>query len=118
MRRIFEEENFGYTVVDDASGVHYRLDEEFARNCSATIAALQGDRYANSLDAFMRGMTALAGAPPYGKGAICAAFAAIEGLFRLIVPNAPLLGAGELEELAPHLNRRHRRRIQRTSFVD
>jgi hypothetical protein len=31
MRRIFEEENFGYTV-DDAGGVHYRLDEEFARN--------------------------------------------------------------------------------------
>jgi hypothetical protein len=106
VRRIFEEENFGYTV-DDAGGVHYRLDEEFARNQSATIAALQSARYANSLDGFRKGMAALAGAPPDGKGAIRATFAAVEGLFKLIVPKAVRLGAAELDDLMPLLDRQY-----------
>jgi hypothetical protein len=104
VRRIFEEENFGYTV-DDAGGVHYRLDEDFARNRSATIGALQAPRYANVLDGFERGMAALAGAPPDGKGATRAVFAAVEGLFRQMVQNAPRLGAAELDGLMPILNR-------------
>lgn len=103
-RRIFDEENLGYTV-DDAGGVHYRLDDEFARNKAATIAALQAARYANSLNEFDRGMTALIGAPADGKGAIRGVFAAVEGLFRLAVPNAPRLGAAELSGLEPLLNR-------------
>jgi hypothetical protein len=106
VRRIFEEENFGYSV-DDAGGVHYRLDEEFARNQSATIAALQSARYANSLDGFQKGMAALAGAPPDGKGAIRATFAAVEGLFKLMVPKAARLGAAELDDLMPLLDRQY-----------
>jgi hypothetical protein len=106
VRRIFEEENFGYTV-DDAGGVHYRLDEEFARNRSASIAALQAARYANSLDGFEKGMTALASAPPDGKGAFRATFGAVEGLFKLIVPKAARLGAAELGDLVPLLNRQY-----------
>ena len=100
VQHIFEDENFGYTV-DEQGGVHYRLDEEFARNKSAAIAALQGARYANALDAFVHGMSALATAPPDGKNAIRSAFAAVEGLFRLIPPNAERLGAAELGVLLP-----------------
>jgi hypothetical protein len=73
VRRIFEEQNFAYTV-DDAGGFHYVLDEEFARRRAATIAALQSPRYANSLDGFTQGMTTLSGAPRNGKGAIRSVF--------------------------------------------
>jgi hypothetical protein len=104
VRRIFEEENFGYTI-DDKGGVHYRLDEEFARARSATIAALGATRYANVLDSFERGMTALAGAPPDGKNGIRLTFAAVEGLFRLIIPPAQRLGAAELDGMVPLINR-------------
>ena len=103
VRRVFTEQNFAYTV-DDAGGVHYALDEEFARGRAATIAALQAPRYSNALDGFTRGMAALAGAPPDGKGAIRSVFAALEGLFRLMVPEAPRLAADQLQALCAHLN--------------
>jgi hypothetical protein len=104
VQHIFEEENFGYTV-DEQGGVHYRLDEEFARNKSAAIATLQAARYANALDAFVHGMSALAAAPPDGKNAIRSTFAAVEGLFRLVAPNAHRLGAAELDALLPLLQK-------------
>jgi len=102
--RVFKEENFAYSV-DREGGVHYTLDEEFARGRVATIRALQAACYANSLDSFMRGMTALGGAPPDAKGAIRNVFGAVEGLFRLMVPQAPRLAADQLQAVEPILNR-------------
>ena len=102
MRRIFAEENVHYTV-DDRGGVHFQFDEEFARNRAAAVAALQNARYANALHSFESGMAALAKAPPDGKGAIRSVFAAAEGIFRLIIPKAPRLGAAKLNGLGPLL---------------
>jgi hypothetical protein len=97
-RRILSEENVHYSV-DDRGGVHFYVDEQFARNRAATIAALGSPRYANTLHAFEGTLTALSQVPPDGKGAIRATFAAIEGLFKLMFPDAPRLGAKETEKL-------------------
>jgi hypothetical protein len=104
VRRIFSEENIHYTV-DDSGGVHFRIDDEFARNSAAAISALQTPRYANALHAFDGGMAAFAQAPPDGKSAIRGVFAAAEGVFRLILPAAQRLGAAELDGLVPLLQR-------------
>jgi hypothetical protein len=104
VRRIFSEENVHYTV-DDRGGVLFLIDDEFARNSAAAISALQRPRYANALHAFDGGMEALAQAPPDGKNAIRGVFAAVEGIFRLILPAAPRLGAAEIDGLAPLLQR-------------
>jgi hypothetical protein len=53
-------------------------------------------------------MAALANASPNGKGAIRVTFAAVEGLFKLIVPKAARLGAAELDDLAPLLDRQYK----------
>lgn len=105
-QRIFTEENLQYRV-DAGGGVHFRLDEEHSRNQAAAIAALQDTRYQNVLDAFGGVDRAFSEVPPDGKGAIRATFAATEGLFRLILPDAPRLGAKEASELGPLLQRLH-----------
>jgi hypothetical protein len=106
VQRIFAEENVHYRV-DNQGGVHFYLDEQFAGNRAATIAALQSARYANVLHSFEGGLAALSQVPPDGKGAIRATFAAVEGLFRLIFPKAPRLGAKESEALRPLLQAAH-----------
>jgi hypothetical protein len=106
VRRIFREENVHYDV-DDLGGVHFYLDEQFARNRAATIAALQSARYANVLHSFEGGLAALSQVPPDGKGAIRATFAAVEGLFRLMFPNEPRLGAKISEVIRPLLQAAH-----------
>jgi hypothetical protein len=105
-RRILSEENVHYRV-DDGGGVHFHIDEEFARNRAATIAALQSPRYANTLHAFEGSLTALSQAPPDGKGAIRATFAAMEGLFKLIFPNEPRLTAKATGKLRAVLQSRN-----------
>lgn len=93
--------------MDEQGGVHFRPDKEFAHNRAAAVAALQSSRYANALDAFERGMAALASVPPDGKGAVRYVFGAVETLFRLMVPRAPRLGATELDGLAPLLQHKY-----------
>jgi hypothetical protein len=66
VEQIFAEENLHYRV-DARGGVHFRFDEEFARATAAAISILQKQRYANSLDAFSRSLTALAEWPPDGS---------------------------------------------------
>jgi uncharacterized protein YqgV (UPF0045/DUF77 family) len=100
VQRIFTEENVHYRV-DDLGGVHFHFDEEFARNRAAAVAVLRSARFANALDAFESGMAELRKAPPDGKRAIRSVFSAVEGVFRLILPNAPRLGAAELDGLVP-----------------
>jgi hypothetical protein len=69
IQSIFQEENVGYRL-DRAGGVHFYVDEEFARNRAGVIAALGPVRYANALHAFEGGMAELNKVPPNGKGAI------------------------------------------------
>lgn len=102
--RIFSEEYVSYTV-DNAGGVRFVVDEEHARNVSASISVLQTPRYANVLHAFEEVGKALNEVPPNGKHAIRSVFAAAEGLFRLVLPNAPRLGGKEAESLRPILQR-------------
>jgi hypothetical protein len=105
VRRMFSEEGIHYTV-DDRGGVHFAFDREFEVNCSATIAALNGRRFANVLAEFQEVDSKLAEVPPNGKGAIRSTFAAAEGLFRLMFPAAPRLSASEIDKrLLPKVQR-------------
>jgi hypothetical protein len=104
INRIFTEENVHYPV-DDAGGVHFRFDQEFAQNSAASIAALTGPRYDNARDAFQQAMASLSNAPPDGKGAIRYLFSSAECVFKLILPKVPRLGAAELSQLSPLLDK-------------
>ena len=101
--RVLQEENLRYRI-DPHGGVHFSIDEEFERGRAASIAALQGPRYANVADAFEQAYTALAAVPPDGKGAIRATFSSAEGLFRLMFTSSPRLTASEIDKhLGPYL---------------
>jgi hypothetical protein len=102
IERIFAEENVHYRV-DRKGGVHFHPDHEFARVVAAAISALQPRRYANSLDAFEKGVSALRDASPDGKGGIRGIFTAIEGLFALMLPEVQRLASGEASRLRPSI---------------
>jgi hypothetical protein len=102
VRRIFSEQDVHYTI-DDLGGGHFLADKEFAHNRAATIAALTGTRYANSLDSFESAMGTFSEAPPDGKGAIRSTFAAVEGPFRLMFPESPRLTTTGADKLMPLL---------------
>ena len=98
VNRIFDERNLQY-VVDEHGSVRYRIDEEHARNITATIQRLQPSRYANVLHLFENGRSDLTKAPPDGKAAIREVFLAAESLAKLLLPNMPRLGGKEVEPL-------------------
>ena len=104
--RIFEQENVSYRV-DKQGGVHFLHDEEFVHTLHATIAGLSDPRYANSLDRFESGISAINGATPDGKTGIRNVFEATEGLFRLMFSRAPRLTADQVGVLEPILQRRY-----------
>ncbi|WP_156827439.1 hypothetical protein [Hyphomicrobium zavarzinii] len=99
IRRIFAEENLHYSV-DDEGGVHFAFDKEFMRGQTATVSMLGRTRYSNVRKEFEGVDAALSEIPPNGKAAIRSVFTAAEGLFRLMYPSAPRLGAAEI---AKHL---------------
>jgi hypothetical protein len=100
VREIFAEENVHYTV-DDRGGVHFKYDEEFARNTAAAVAALQSPRYANARDNYEKSLAALSGGAPDFKTAIRANFAAVEVVFKLLLPSSPRLTASDADALGP-----------------
>ena len=100
VNEIFHEENVHYTA-DNLGGVHFRYDEQLARNTAAAIAALRSPRYANARDNYEKSLAALSGAPPDFKTSIRASFAAVEAVFKLLLPSSPRLAAGEVQSLAP-----------------
>jgi hypothetical protein len=104
VQRIFVEENANYRV-DLKGGVHFHPDHEFARVTASAISALHPLRYANFRDAFEKGLAALIGASPDGKGGIRGTFTAIEGLFALMVPGLQRLTSGEVARLRPLIER-------------
>jgi hypothetical protein len=91
-------------MMGKLGGVHFAQDAEFSHNISATVASLQSARYKNILAEFSQIQGALDETPPNGKEAIRKAFTATEGLFRLMYPDAPRLGAAEAKSrLSPLL---------------
>lgn len=102
VNRIFSETNVAYEMEANGS-VRFKIDEEHARNVAATISALSADRYANVLHAVEEAVASLTEHTPNGKQSIRGMFAAAEGLFRLLLPKAPRLGAKEAEQLRPIL---------------
>jgi hypothetical protein len=99
VRRIMQEENVHYTV-DERGGVHFLYDAQFAEERAATIASLQGERYANARHAFDGAMEAFSNAPPDGKNAVRCVFSAAENVFKLATSNSRL-GASEADDLGP-----------------
>jgi hypothetical protein len=97
---IFSEECVHYRV-DGEGGVHFSYDAEFARNEAATVASLQGARYANALTNFNAAMTELGKAPPDCKTAIRNVFASAEGLFKLMFPDCLRLTEKDARKLEP-----------------
>ena len=103
VRRIFLEENVHYTV-DAAGGVHFQFDEQFAQDRAATIASLQGHRFANARHAFEGAMEAFSKAPPDGKGGVRGVFLAAENVFKLVT-SKDRLGAKEADDLGPGIDK-------------
>jgi hypothetical protein len=99
VREIFGEEHVHYTV-DDHGGVHFKYDQEFATNTAAAIAAVRSPRYANARDNYEKSLAALSGVPDF-KTSIRANFAAVEAVFKLLLPSSPRLTAAEVKSLAP-----------------
>lgn len=97
VNKIFNEQHMCYEV-DDNGGVHFRVDLEFERARTSAIGALSGARYEGVRDQFEKAHRALDGIPPDGKQALRSAFFALEGLFRLIFPNAHQLSGGEVNK--------------------
>lgn len=95
-RRIFQEENLAYTI-DDSGGVHPLVDAAFSADYSSAVAGLAGERYAATLEAVSKIDTALLQDVADFRGAIRAAFAANENLFKLMysVPRLDSRTAGE-----------------------
>lgn len=95
-RRIFQEENLAYTI-DDSGGVHPLVDAAFSANYSSAVAGLSGERYAATLEAVSNIDAALLQDIPDFRGAIRAAFAANENLFKLMysVPRLDARSAGD-----------------------
>ena len=96
VQQILIEENVTYRV-DAEGGVHFYIDNEFAFNNAATLAALQPARYANARHAFESGQASLREVPPDGKGAIRATFNALEAMFRLMCQGTSKLTWQEAE---------------------
>lgn len=105
VRRVFAEENLAYSV-DEEGGVHYSVDSAFEAVKASTLHSLRGSRYANASAMFEQGMRSLDATPPNGKDAIRAVFSSAEGLFRVMYPDVPRLGAQEADRMiGPELAR-------------
>jgi len=84
VQRALEEENVGYRL-DERAGVRYFVDEEFERNRLATIDRLANPSYAAVLAEFESAHQNLDQRPADTKGAVRAAFEAVEILSKLMV---------------------------------
>jgi hypothetical protein len=89
VRQIFAQENLAYEI-DDAGGVHPRVDGEFQRNMASTIAGLQSERYQPVRALLERAASNLAAEPPNCRQAWRATLSAVEAQFGLMFPYARL----------------------------
>jgi hypothetical protein len=102
--QIFAEENLAYEI-DEAGGVHPRVDREFQRNLASVIAGLQSPRYHNVREHVENASRHLSADPPNHKQAWRAMLSALEALFGLMFPYVRL-SADEIEpRLRPVIER-------------
>lgn len=102
---VFKEENVRYRL-DDECGVHFHVDSAFEGTLAASIAALDGPRYANALHRFEQAMGSMDATPPDLKTSIWSTFAAAEGLFKVMFKEATRLTASDAERyLGPVVGR-------------
>jgi hypothetical protein len=94
-RKIFAEEHLAYEI-DDAGGVHTRVDQEFQRNNFSAIEGLQSERYRAIRELLERASGHLNAEPPNYRQAWRATWSALDALFQLMFPSAQLT-AGEIE---------------------
>ena len=95
VRKIFAEEHLAYEI-DDAGGVHHRVDREFQRNIASPVEGLQSERYQAIREMLERASGHLKAEPPNYRQAWRATWSAVEALFQLMFPSAQLT-AGEIE---------------------
>ena len=84
VERALKDENLGYRL-DEHAGVHYFVDQEFERNRLATVECIANPRYAAVLAEFESAHQNLDQRPADTKGAVRAAFEAVEILSKLMV---------------------------------
>lgn len=111
VERTLEEENLGYRV-DASAGVHYFVDEEFEQNRVATIERLASSRYAAVLSEFESAHQKLDEHPSDTKGAVRAAFEAVEILSKLMV------GENRMRRLTAHEINNHLRPIVEDAYEE
>lgn len=97
VQRIFDEQRLKY-VVDPTGSVRLRHDPEYEELRAAVIAGMDGARYRAALQAFEQAGSALSSLDPDTRGAVRAAFDALETVFKLMFPRAIRLGKKEIEE--------------------
>ena len=95
VRQIFAEENLAYEI-DDAGGVHPKVDREFQRNLATAVAGLQSQRHQNVRELVEGASRYLGADPPNYKQAWRAMLSAVEKLFELMFPHVRL-SADEIE---------------------
>lgn len=95
--RIFREENVGYRV-DTRGGVHFAVDDEFERNWASSIGALASSKFSAAREHFEAAHKALDAHPIRTREAIRQTFEGVETVFRLLLPDAKLLGSSEVEK--------------------
>src|SRR5262245_46661430 len=104
VKQIFAEEHLAYEI-DDAGGIHPRVDGEFQRNLTAAVAGLTSPRHhevRRQLDEVAKHLTA---APPSYKHAWRAMHLALERVFGLMFPYARLTGDEIERRLVPLVQR-------------
>ncbi|TMA90478.1 MAG: hypothetical protein E6J74_23755 [Deltaproteobacteria bacterium] len=85
VERALREENVGYRL-DPKCGVHFFVDEEFERNCVATLSALDASELSGVLDAYEAAYRHMDSDPPDTKAAVRSMFESLEILVRQMVP--------------------------------
>ena len=88
--QVMDEENVSYEV-DSSCVVHYRVDEEFARNREAALAALDRQEFGAVRAAFEDAFRHFDSSRQDTKASVRSMFEALETMAKLIVPDAPRL---------------------------
>jgi len=104
VRQIFNEENLGY-VIDNAGGLHPRIDREFQRNLASAVAGLESERYQKVRELIDISSTNLCSDPPNYRQSWRATLSAVDVLFGLMFPYARLTRSDIERRLSPMVER-------------